>query len=271
MRFSPWIAGDRGRAADAARFGLRGQRRPERDRAQPRQGRAQRHRPRPALQMAAGGNRARVRPPPAGAGRRTRALPDLRAQGRQRRLLRRRPDLQRARVLSVPPVATSRWRSSAWRRSSRTRCATRSTRARCSKLVSGDRAEIIGAQLDSINKGAATLGVDIVDLRIKRIDLPTDSEVITTSTSACARSASQVASRLRAEGEEQARTIRAQADRAAGGVGGRSRTRRAEAARRGRRRSRRNLRAGGQDAIPRSMPSTAAWRRTASRSPTAMP
>src|SRR5687768_13515804 len=47
------------------------------------------------------------------------------------------------------------------------------------QLVSGDRAEIIGAQLDTINKGAETLGVDIVDLRIKRIDLPTDSKVIT--------------------------------------------------------------------------------------------
>jgi membrane protease subunit HflC len=81
------------------------------------------------------------------------------------------------------------------------------------QLVSGDRAEIIGAQLDTINKGAETLGVDIVDLRIKRIDLPTDSKVITDVYERMSAQRRQVASRLRAEGEEQARTIRAQADR----------------------------------------------------------
>lgn len=81
------------------------------------------------------------------------------------------------------------------------------------QLVSGDRAEIIGAQLNVINKGAATLGVDIVDLRIKRIDLPTDSKVITDVYERMSAQRRQVASRLRAEGEEQARTIRAQADR----------------------------------------------------------
>jgi membrane protease subunit HflC len=71
------------------------------------------------------------------------------------------------------------------------------------QLVSGDRAEIIGAQLD----------VNIVDLRIKRIDLPTDSKVITDVYERMSAQRRQVASRLRAEGEEQARTIRAQADR----------------------------------------------------------
>lgn len=81
------------------------------------------------------------------------------------------------------------------------------------QLVSGDRAVIIGAQLDAINKGAETLGVDIVDLRIKRIDLPTDSKVITDVYERMSAQRRQVASRLRAEGEEQARTIRAQADR----------------------------------------------------------
>ena len=81
------------------------------------------------------------------------------------------------------------------------------------QLVSGDRAEIIGAQLDTINKGAETLGVDIVDLRIKRIDLPTDSKVITDVYERMSAQRRQVASRLRAEGEEQARQIRANADR----------------------------------------------------------
>ena len=81
------------------------------------------------------------------------------------------------------------------------------------QLVSGDRAEIIGAQLDGINKGAATLGIHIVDLRIKQIELPTDSKVITDVYARMSAQRRQVASRLRAEGEEQALTIRAQADR----------------------------------------------------------
>src|SRR5690606_7216828 len=46
------------------------------------------------------------------------------------------------------------------------------------EIVSGDRSEIIGPQLEAINKGAGTVGVAIVDLRIKQIDLPTDSQVI---------------------------------------------------------------------------------------------
>ena len=47
-----------------------------------------------------------------------------------------------------------------------------------SQVVSGNRSEVIGPQLEGINRGAATMGVRIVDLRIKQIDLPTDSKVI---------------------------------------------------------------------------------------------
>jgi len=46
------------------------------------------------------------------------------------------------------------------------------------QVVSGDRNEMVADQLDAINKGAATLGVRIVDIRIKRIDLPPGGEVI---------------------------------------------------------------------------------------------
>jgi len=81
------------------------------------------------------------------------------------------------------------------------------------QIVSGDRSEIIGKQLDAINKAAATLGISIVDLRIKQIDLPTDSDVITNVYQRMSAQRRQVASRLRAEGEEQARSIRAEADR----------------------------------------------------------
>ena len=82
-----------------------------------------------------------------------------------------------------------------------------------SEVVSGDRSEIVDRQLGAINKGAATLGVKIVDLRIKKIDLPTDSQVIDQVYRRMRAQRQQVASRLRAEGEEQANQIRANADR----------------------------------------------------------
>lgn len=82
-----------------------------------------------------------------------------------------------------------------------------------SQVVSGDRSEIVGKQLEAINQGAATLGVRIVDLRIKKIDLPTDSRVIDDVYNRMRAQRQQVASRLRAEGEERAQQIRANADR----------------------------------------------------------
>ncbi len=81
------------------------------------------------------------------------------------------------------------------------------------QLVSGDRSEVIAKQLDGINKGAETLGMRIVDIRLKQIDLPTDRDVITQVYDRMRAERKQVASALRAEGEEQARTVRAQADR----------------------------------------------------------
>jgi membrane protease subunit HflC len=81
------------------------------------------------------------------------------------------------------------------------------------QLVSGDRNEVIAQQLKAINEGAATLGMHITDIRLKQIDLPTDSQVITDVYNRMSAQRKQVASRLRAEGEEQARTIRAEADR----------------------------------------------------------
>ena len=82
-----------------------------------------------------------------------------------------------------------------------------------SQVVSGERAQLVERQLAGINKGAATLGIRIIDLRIKQIDLPTDSEVIGQVYRRMRAQRQQVASRLRAEGEEQAAQIRANADR----------------------------------------------------------
>jgi membrane protease subunit HflC len=81
------------------------------------------------------------------------------------------------------------------------------------QLVSGDRNEIVTKQLTAINEGADTLGMHITDIRLKQIDLPTDSEVIKQVYERMRAQRMQVASKLRAEGEEQARTIRAAADR----------------------------------------------------------
>ena len=81
------------------------------------------------------------------------------------------------------------------------------------QVVSGDRSAIVNRQLEAINRGAATMGMTIIDLRIKRIDLPTDSQVIQDVYRRMRAQRQQVASRLRAEGAEQAQTVRSQADR----------------------------------------------------------
>ena len=81
------------------------------------------------------------------------------------------------------------------------------------QVVSGDRNEMVARQLDAINKGAATLGVKIVDIRIKRIDLPTGGEVIEQVYRRMRAQRQQVAAQLRAEGEEQSQKIRSEADR----------------------------------------------------------
>ncbi len=81
------------------------------------------------------------------------------------------------------------------------------------EVVSGDREKVVARQLSSINKGASTLGVHIIDIRIKRVDLPEDSNVLKSVYDQMRSQRQQVASRLRAEGVEQAQTIRAEADR----------------------------------------------------------
>lgn len=81
------------------------------------------------------------------------------------------------------------------------------------QVVSGDREKVVARQLDSINRGAGTLGVKITDIRIKRVDLPQDSNVLKSVYDQMRSQRQQVASQLRAEGVEQAQTIRAEADR----------------------------------------------------------
>ncbi|MEG3792273.1 protease modulator HflC [Lysobacter sp. CCNWLW3] len=81
------------------------------------------------------------------------------------------------------------------------------------QVVSGDRATVIGKQLVGINRAAATLGVRILDIRIKRIDLPQDSNVLASVYNRMRSQRLQVASQKRAEGVELSQAIRATADR----------------------------------------------------------
>ncbi|CAN7262503.1 protease modulator HflC [Pseudoxanthomonas sp. LjRoot168] len=81
------------------------------------------------------------------------------------------------------------------------------------QLVSGNRNELIEKQLPAINAGAKNLGMQVVDIRFKQIDLPTDSEVIDQVYNRMRAERSQVASALRAQGAEQATIVEAQANR----------------------------------------------------------
>ena len=81
------------------------------------------------------------------------------------------------------------------------------------EVVSAGRAELSGAFLEKVNESASSLGVEVVDVRIKRINLPDDSNILTTVYSRMRTERTQVANLLRAEGVELSETIRAEADR----------------------------------------------------------
>lgn len=78
-------------------------------------------------------------------------------------------------------------------------------------VVSGDRIAIMDIVRQATDQEAAGLGIEVVDVRLKRVDLdPSISETVY----ARMRSERQrVAKELRAQGEEQAEKIRADADR----------------------------------------------------------
>lgn len=81
------------------------------------------------------------------------------------------------------------------------------------EVVSGSRDEVVAKRIEAINKAAANLGIRVVDIRLKQIELPSDSQVIRDVYQRMRAQRGQVASKLRAEGEEQSLDIRAQADR----------------------------------------------------------
>ncbi|WP_300614815.1 protease modulator HflC [Dokdonella sp.] len=83
------------------------------------------------------------------------------------------------------------------------------------ELVSGGRADVTQGLIAEANRAIEGLGIEVIDLRIKRIDLPEDGTVINSVYERMRSERKKVASQLRAEGEEVSRTIQADADRQA--------------------------------------------------------
>ena len=79
------------------------------------------------------------------------------------------------------------------------------------QVVSGERAEIMETMRGAASGQADELGIEIIDVRIKRVDLPEGVSQSVFQRMETERK--QVAQRFRSEGEEMAREIRAQADR----------------------------------------------------------
>jgi len=81
------------------------------------------------------------------------------------------------------------------------------------EVVSGARVDLTARLLAATREGAGTLGISIVDIRIKRINLPEDSTILDSVFERMRAERTRVANQLRAEGTEAADEIRAEAER----------------------------------------------------------
>ncbi len=79
------------------------------------------------------------------------------------------------------------------------------------EVVSSERREIMGDMLENVRINALQLGIEVVDVRVKRIEF--SNEVSESVFKRMREERSRVASELRAEGAENAERIRAEADR----------------------------------------------------------
>ncbi len=79
------------------------------------------------------------------------------------------------------------------------------------QVVSGERAEIMDKLRVAAKDQADELGLEIIDVRIKRVELPEDVSQSVYNRMRAERQ--EVAKRFRSEGEEQARELRAEADK----------------------------------------------------------
>lgn len=81
------------------------------------------------------------------------------------------------------------------------------------EVVADIRTNLTDTLIAKSDESAAQLGIRIIDLRIKRIELPEDSEVIDSVFRRMREERRRVANELRAEGGEAAERVRADADR----------------------------------------------------------
>ncbi len=79
------------------------------------------------------------------------------------------------------------------------------------EVVSGDRTSMVTHIISEANKTASKFGIEIVNVRIKRIDLP--SEVSSSVYTRMEAERERVAKELRSQGAEEAEKIRSDADR----------------------------------------------------------
>ena len=79
------------------------------------------------------------------------------------------------------------------------------------EVVSGERDELMSIMLSSLNESVVDLGVEIIDFRVKRIDLP--SNLSNSVYERMRTERNRLAEELRSEGKEIAREIRAIADK----------------------------------------------------------
>jgi modulator of FtsH protease HflC len=79
------------------------------------------------------------------------------------------------------------------------------------KIVSADRAAVTEDMIGQAGRNVSNLGIDLVDVRVQRIDLPDD--VSTRVYESMKQNFAKIASRLRAEGQSASVGIRAQAER----------------------------------------------------------
>ncbi len=81
------------------------------------------------------------------------------------------------------------------------------------EVVSSARSDLTQTLVQKANLEAQNLGIEIVDVRIKRVDLPEESSVLRSVYERMRSERKQVADSLRAEGNEAAERIQADADR----------------------------------------------------------
>ena len=81
------------------------------------------------------------------------------------------------------------------------------------QVLSSGRSDLTSRLLKNINASAATLGIEVLDVRIKRINLPQDSDILVSVFNRMRAERARVANQLRAEGEQAAQGIRAEAER----------------------------------------------------------